>query len=86
MDYLKIDGSFIQDLPNDQVDQHLVRAMSELARGLNKRTVAEFVQDEETVRLLRELGVDYGQGYYPGRPAPVAELLADDDVRTRRAA
>ena len=86
VDYLKIDGSFIRDLPRDEVDQHLVKAMVDVARGLKQRTVAEFVQDEETVRLLQEFGVDYGQGYYLGRPAPLVETLPSGQEVARRAA
>jgi diguanylate cyclase (GGDEF)-like protein len=73
--YLKIDGDFIQNLPSSQVDQVFVRAMVELAKGLNKETIAEFVEDEATLQLLRELGVDYAQGYHVGRPAPVTDRL-----------
>jgi EAL domain-containing protein (putative c-di-GMP-specific phosphodiesterase class I) len=86
VDYLKIDGSFIRDLPRDEVDQHLVKAMVDVARGLHRQTVAEFVQDDETVRLLREFGVDYGQGYHLGKPEPVPQLLANDRSVTRQAA
>ena len=46
-----------------------------IARGLGTKTVAEFVGDDETVELLRRLGVDYGQGYHLGMPVPVGELL-----------
>ncbi len=76
VDYLKIDGSFIRNLPHDVVDQHLVKAMVEVARGLGKKTVAEFVQDEETLSLLREYGVDYAQGYHVGKPRHMSELVA----------
>jgi diguanylate cyclase (GGDEF)-like protein len=76
VDYLKIDGSFIRELPSDEVDQHLVRAMVDVARGLGRETIAEFVQDEATMKLLRELGVDYGQGFYLGRPSPALETLS----------
>lgn len=71
VDYLKIDGSFIQNLTRDPVDQHLVKTMVDLARGLGKRTIAEFVGDEPTLRLLREYGVDYAQGFYVGEPEPL---------------
>jgi diguanylate cyclase (GGDEF)-like protein len=73
VDFVKLDGSFIRNLPNDAADQHLVRAMVEVARSLGKQTIAEFVGDEATVKLLRTLGVDYAQGYYIGRPAPMEE-------------
>ncbi|MBI4570602.1 MAG: bifunctional diguanylate cyclase/phosphodiesterase [Chloroflexi bacterium] len=86
VDYLKIDGAFIRDLPKDQVDQHDVRAIAGLARGLGRQTIAEFVQDDETVRLLREFGVEYGQGYHLGKPEPVPQLLANDRSVTRQAA
>lgn len=69
VDYLKIDGSFIRNLPHDPMDQHLVKAMVEVARGLGKETIAECVGDEETLQVLRECGVDYAQGYHIGRPS-----------------
>jgi len=74
VDYLKIDGSFVRNLPHDTVDQHLVKAMVEVARGLGKKTTAEFVENEATLRLLREYGVDYAQGYHIGKPRHVSEL------------
>jgi EAL domain-containing protein (putative c-di-GMP-specific phosphodiesterase class I) len=75
---LKIDGSLIQELRENPVDQHMVRAIVELARGLGMRVVAEYVQDDASVELLRGYGVDYGQGYHLGRPIPVGELSAQD--------
>lgn len=74
-DYLKIDGEFIVNLVNTATDQLLVQAVVDIARGLGTQTVAEFVGDDQTVELLRQLGVDYGQGYHLGRPAAVQELL-----------
>lgn len=76
VDYIKIDGSFIHNLPNDKVDQHMVRAIVEVARGLGKETVAEFVSDEQTVQILRDYGVDYAQGYYIGVPAEMPVIPA----------
>ncbi|MBF8277885.1 MAG: hypothetical protein HW390_2958 [Candidatus Brocadiaceae bacterium] len=67
-DFIKIDGSFIRDIPRSFMDQHLVKAMVEIARGLGKKTIAEYVGNEETVQLLREYGVDYAQGYHIGKP------------------
>jgi diguanylate cyclase (GGDEF)-like protein/PAS domain S-box-containing protein len=74
-DYLKIDGEFIINLVSSATDRLLVQAVVDIARGLGTQTVAEFVGDDETVELLRQLGVDYGQGYHLGHPAPVQELL-----------
>ena len=70
-DYLKIDGEFTEDLPRNSTNQLLVRALVQIARGLGKRTIAEFVQDEETLVLLQELGVDYAQGFHVARPRPL---------------
>jgi len=74
-DYLKIDGEFVRHLAHDTTDQLVIEAVVNIARALGTRTVAEFVGDEETVDLLRRLGVDYGQGYHLGRPVPVGDVL-----------
>jgi diguanylate cyclase (GGDEF)-like protein len=71
-DVVKIDGDFIKSLPTSTSDQLTVQAIVTIARGLRKRTVAEFVGNEETVDRLREYGVDFAQGYHIGRPAPAA--------------
>jgi len=69
---LKIDGMFIRDLPNNRDNQAFVKAMIDVAKGLDKLTVAEFVEDAETLAMLREFGVDMAQGYHLDRPS--AEL------------
>jgi diguanylate cyclase (GGDEF)-like protein/PAS domain S-box-containing protein len=76
VDYLKIDGEFVRGLPDSRTDQILVSSVVELARGLGKRTIAEYVGDEATVELLRELGVDYAQGFHIGRPVPIRPMCA----------
>jgi len=76
VDYVKIDGDFVRNLVQSATDQSVVRAIVQLARGLGKRTIAEFVGDQPTMRLLREYGVDYAQGYHIGVPAPVDEALS----------
>jgi EAL domain-containing protein (putative c-di-GMP-specific phosphodiesterase class I) len=70
-EYLKIDGDFIRDLPGSPKDQLVVKALVGLARGMGKRTIAEYVGDAATVELLRGFGVDYAQGFQVGRPYPV---------------
>ena len=75
-EYLKIDGDFIRGLPDSPKDQLVVKALVELARGMGKQTIAEFVGDQATVELLREYGVDYAQGFEVGRPHPVVPLVA----------
>jgi PAS domain S-box-containing protein len=75
VDYLKIDIEFVRDLPRDEASQHVVHAVVNLARGFGQQTVAEGVEDAETLALLKEFGVDYAQGYFLGRPAPLAETI-----------
>jgi EAL domain-containing protein (putative c-di-GMP-specific phosphodiesterase class I) len=72
-DYLKIDGDFIRQLPSSKPDQLTVKAIVQIAHGLGKRTVAEFVGDDATLRLLAQFGVDYAQGYHTGRPVAVSQ-------------
>ncbi|MBJ7520524.1 MAG: EAL domain-containing protein [Solirubrobacteraceae bacterium] len=67
-DCVKIDGDFIKDLPVSQTDRLTVRAIVDIAQGLGKTTIAECVQDEATIDLLREVGVDYAQGFHVGHP------------------
>jgi EAL domain-containing protein (putative c-di-GMP-specific phosphodiesterase class I) len=74
--YLKIDGDFIRGLTGSPKDQLVVKALVGVARGMGSRTIAEFVGDEPTMRLLREYGVDYAQGFEVGRPQPVMPLAA----------
>ena len=75
VDYLKIDGSFIQDLPSDSMNQDLVQSIVEVAHRLHKETIAEFVEDEETLRMVRNYGTDHAQGFHIGRPQPLQSLL-----------
>ena len=72
-DYLKIDGDFIRQLPASKPDQLTVEAIVQIAHGLGKRTVAEWVGDEATLRLLGRFGVDFAQGYYTGKPVAIGD-------------
>ncbi len=77
VDYVKIDGQFIANLVNDETDQMLVRSMHQIANKMGKKTIAEFVECPKTIQLLREIGVNYGQGYIFGKPD---EQLLDHNV------
>lgn len=68
VDKIKIDGSFVQNMATSSVDQAMVQSMVQVAHALNKLVVAEFVENQETVELLRGFGVDYAQGYHLGKP------------------
>ncbi|MDB5764457.1 MAG: hypothetical protein JWQ21_3452 [Herminiimonas sp.] len=71
-DYLKLDGSFIAQLPKHPHDQVFVRAMVEISKVFGLSVIAEWVEDRETADMLRDLGVAMGQGYYFGKPIPLA--------------
>ncbi|MGO9789509.1 MAG: EAL domain-containing protein, partial [Solirubrobacteraceae bacterium] len=62
---------FVRDCRSSTTDQLLIAAIVGIARALGKPTIAEFVPDAQTIALLNELGVDYGQGYHLGHPAPL---------------
>jgi EAL domain-containing protein (putative c-di-GMP-specific phosphodiesterase class I) len=69
VEYVKIDGSFVNDLASNTDNLVLVKALSEVAIGFNKLSVAEFVDSMETLKLLNEAKVNYAQGYFIGRPS-----------------
>jgi EAL domain-containing protein (putative c-di-GMP-specific phosphodiesterase class I) len=71
VDLLKIDGSFVRRVHEDALDRELVRAANGLGHLLGMRTVAEYAEDATIIATLRELGVDYAQGYGIGHPAPL---------------
>jgi EAL domain-containing protein (putative c-di-GMP-specific phosphodiesterase class I) len=68
--YLKIDGDFVRGLRSSHEDRLMVKAIADVARGMGRQTIAEFVGDAPTMELLGELGVDYAQGFQVGRPRP----------------
>jgi len=77
VDLVKIDGAFITHLAERRDSQVVVKALVDVARGFGKRTVAEFVDSAETVERLRELQVDFAQGFHVGQPIPRDQLLEE---------
>lgn len=75
VDYLKIDGMFVRDLINNPTDLAMVRSINEIGHVMGKKTIAEFVEDEQTRKQLKMLGVDYAQGYGIAKPIPFSEHL-----------
>jgi len=73
VDYLKIDIQFIRALLTDEEDQQVVRAIIGVAKQFRIETIAEGVEDEATLKKLLEMGVDYAQGYWIGRPMPIPQ-------------
>lgn len=78
LDIIKIDGSFIRDLHRNKEDEAFVRALRDVARRLEIKTVAEMVEDSETVGFLKRLGIDFAQGYHFAMPAADLPEVFDD--------
>ena len=71
VDYLKIDGSFVQNILTDSADLAIVAAITQVGRTMGTRTIAECAETEAIVNQLEELGVDYAQGFALGYPIPI---------------
>ncbi len=76
VDFVKIDGTFVKNLLHDEVDRIFVKSIIDIVGAMKIRSVAEFVEDQETARLLREMGADFGQGFGLGRPSPLLPAVA----------
>jgi diguanylate cyclase (GGDEF)-like protein/PAS domain S-box-containing protein len=83
-DYVKIDGEFIRELPRSSINRLVVQSVVGIARGMGKRTIAEFVEDEETLDLLRSYHVDYAQGFYIAKPGPINSPVLTLDPAARK--
>jgi EAL domain-containing protein (putative c-di-GMP-specific phosphodiesterase class I) len=68
IDYIKIDGDFIVNIDKDKKDLAFVKSIVSLAKELEVKTVAEFVETKESLQFLKEIDIDYGQGFYLGKP------------------
>jgi len=75
VDFLKIDGEFIKSLPNSPKDRIFIEGIVSVAKKMGIKTLAEFVEDEEVLKVVKDLGIDYAQGYYFGKPEPLEEKL-----------
>lgn len=75
VDYLKIDGSFVQHLLNDPIDRGIVEACNQISHAAGLKTIAEFIENKETLEALKHIGVDFGQGYVIAKPAPLTQAL-----------
>jgi len=72
LDFIKIDGSFVRNLQSDSLSPIIIKTVCDLARVLGMKTIAESVEDLHVLDQLRDLGVDYVQGYALGRPGPIS--------------
>jgi diguanylate cyclase (GGDEF)-like protein/PAS domain S-box-containing protein len=76
VDYVKIAGPFIKNLDKNLNDQLFVRAINDVAKGMGIKVIAEFVENKTAVEILRDIGVDYAQGYFIGKPGVAPEYRA----------
>lgn len=77
VDYLKIDGSFVKDIDSNSVNHSMVKAMTSVGKVMGLHTIAEYVESGAVRDLLKEIGVDYAQGYYVSKPLPLEGVLQD---------
>jgi EAL domain-containing protein (putative c-di-GMP-specific phosphodiesterase class I) len=73
---LKIDGSFVRNIVSDSVNRAVVESANQIGHAMGIQTVAEFVENDEILRLLRDIGVDFAQGYAVAKPQPMEELFS----------
>jgi diguanylate cyclase (GGDEF)-like protein len=84
VDTLKIDGSFVRDITDNRISESMVAAITQVAKVMELETVAEYVETEETLNLVAELGVDFAQGHVVGKPEPIDDVLEEmsDQLRS----
>ena len=76
VDYLKIDGMFVKGIVDDPIDRAMVKSIHDVAQVMGMQTIGEFVENDEINRVLKDIGVNYGQGYGIEKPRPLDELTA----------
>jgi EAL domain-containing protein (putative c-di-GMP-specific phosphodiesterase class I) len=89
VDYIKIDGQFVQNVIHDQIDRSMVEAIAQIGQTMGIRTVAERVDSAEVLERLAEIGIEYAQGHYIAPPRPVSlleDLTALEPVLVRQTA
>lgn len=74
VDYIKIDGQFVRDADEDGISLAMVESIHRIGKVIGVRTIAEFVENETVFRRVREIGVDFCQGYFFGQPRPLLSL------------
>ncbi len=77
VDFIKIDGVFIREVDRDSVDAEMVKSIKDIGHVMGKQVIAEHVERESVLQKLRDIGVDYAQGYAIAEPRPITELLAE---------
>ena len=85
LDFLKIDGQFVRDMNKDPVDLAMVRTIHDVARVLGLQTIAEWVEDEAVLDSLKEIGVDYAQGFHLHKPQMISDMIEGINRRSAKA-
>ena len=80
VDYLKLDGCFVTNMVHDKTDLAMVEAINQIGHSMNIKTIAEFVEDEQTLEAVRKIGIDYAQGYEIAKPVPIEIGLYGEPV------
>ena len=80
IDQLKIDGSFVRNIETDNVDYTMVKSFNEIAKAVNIKTVAEYVENENIKNILSGIGIDYVQGYLIAKPALLVDLVDNEQL------
>ena len=75
VDFLKIDGAFVRDIVDDPIDRAMVESINQVGHIMGIKTIAEYVESAEILALLKEMGVDYVQGYEIAKPVPMSEIV-----------
>jgi len=78
IDYLKIDANLIKNIVNDNISYEIVKMIAQFCKKIKIKTVAEYVENEEILRIIKELGIDYGQGYLFSKPKPIEEIIDNE--------
>jgi EAL domain-containing protein (putative c-di-GMP-specific phosphodiesterase class I) len=73
--FIKVDSSFVRHIAHSAVDLAIVKAINNIAHEIHLQTVAEFVENESIMATVRELGIDFAQGYWLGRPEPIEQIF-----------
>jgi EAL domain-containing protein (putative c-di-GMP-specific phosphodiesterase class I) len=77
VDYVKIDGSFITNIHSNRNDYAMAKSINDLAHFLEQETIAESVENDDIANTLREIGVDYVQGWGVGKPRPLDDITRE---------
>lgn len=81
VNYLKIDGSFIKDIATDDVGRAMVQSVNQVGQLMSVKTIAEYVENDQIIKILRDMGIDYGQGYGISKPMPIATVITNHLAR-----